>query len=304
MSYRTSAAGDPAGMRAIVRVLSCDAPRLIGRLSAGSALLGAATRRRARRGPTDMPYGDAGHERAEVACVIAGACLVKMGGRWIEAKEGDICVFPPMLGHCDAFVRRDRPYSLLWFSLDRERIGAQLTRYARRTGFNVLFRTFCDTVVAAPRLTKDLLDIAGGPVADASLIRLKAELLELCSLVLNHCLQTETTQRGDWRSRVVDEVMEHIRDHYPDSPSLAELSDHVRLSPNYLCSLFRKHTGQTILTFLNSIRMKKAEELLLGATLSVKEIARQTGFRSGHYFSRTFRRIHGMSPSVFRARHG
>ena len=169
----------------------------------------------------------------------------------------------------------------------------------------MLFRAFCDTAVSAPRLVKDLSDIAaGGPVAGPSLVRLRACLLELCSLVLNHSLQIGAAERGEWRSKIVDEVMEHIRGHYPESPSLAEISDRVRLSPNYLCSLFRKHTGQTILTFMNSIRMKKAEELLLGTTLSIKEIAKQTGFRSAHYFSRTFRHIHGASPSGFRERHG
>jgi len=304
MSYRESKPDESAGLKALVRALSCDAPRVIGELSAATVLLGTATKRRPRRGPAHAPYVDTGHERTEIACVIGWACLVKMGAKWFEAREGDVCMFPSLLEHSDAFVRRSRPYSLLWFSVDREQVGAHLTRYSRSAGFNVLFRTFCDTAVSAPRLVKDLSDIAAaGPVGAASLARLKACLLELCSLVLNHALQAGSAERGDWRSKVIDEVMEHIRDHYPESPSLAELSDHVRLSPNYLCSLFRKHTGRTIFTFLNSVRMKKAEELLLGSALSIKEIAKQTGFRSAHYFSRTFRHIHGMSPSVFRERH-
>ncbi|NOZ19875.1 MAG: AraC family transcriptional regulator [Planctomycetes bacterium] len=305
LSYRTRTREQGSGLAALVKALSGDVPRVIGELSTGSVLLGADTKRRARRGPADVPYVDAGHEHAEIACVIRGACLVKMGAKWFEAKEGDVCIFPSQLEHSDTFLKRSRSYSLLWFSLGNDEIGSHLTRYSRSAGFNVLFRTFCDTAVSAPRLMKDLSDMAAsGPVTGASLVRLKACLLELCSLVLNHSLQMGAKERGDWRSKMVDEVMEHIRDHYPESPSLAEISDHVRLSPNYLCSLFRKHTGQTIFTFLNSIRMKKAEELLLGTTLSVKEIAKQTGFRSAHYFSRTFRRIHGTSPSVFRERHG
>lgn len=292
----------------MLRVLSREIPHIVGDLSAQSLLAGGAPTAKPRRKPTQkrsrlLPREADVHEHAEICCVVGGRCLVRMGPEWIEAAQGDVCVLPPRMEHRDSYVAAGIPYSLLWIPLGAERIGGHLTRYSRSVGFKVVFHASCETASAA-RIARDMLrTIAEGAARGDLVLRLKAHVWEMCSLLLNHCLRMDAGSRANWGAKIIGEAMAYIRAHYPEDPSLSEISSHVHLSSSYLSSLFRKHSGQTMSGYVNSLRMGKAEELLLDSRLSVKQIAAQTGFRSAHYFSRSFRRLHGTAPMRFRELH-
>jgi two-component system response regulator YesN len=48
-------------------------------------------------------------------------------------------------------------------------------------------------------------------------------------------------------------------------------------------------------------RIERAGDLLADPGLSVKEVARRSGFESPYYFSRLFRKVTGRTPSEFRS---
>ena len=65
-----------------------------------------------------------------------------------------------------------------------------------------------------------------------------------------------------------------------------------------LYRMFASTTGQKPLEFIRSIRLKQAEELLLGdKTLSVQAVATLTGFASVSNFVKRFREMYGVNPS-------
>lgn len=59
-------------------------------------------------------------------------------------------------------------------------------------------------------------------------------------------------------------------------------------------------TGMSPLEFILCIRLKQAGELLEGGVLGFSEIATRTGFRSLNSFTRSFKEVYGMVPSVYR----
>lgn len=68
-------------------------------------------------------------------------------------------------------------------------------------------------------------------------------------------------------------------------------------------SLYRKMmalTGLSVIPYLRTLRLQKAEELLLQSTLSVADIAYAVGFDNPRYFSRVFSEEKGVSPSSYR----
>jgi transcriptional regulator GlxA family with amidase domain len=68
-------------------------------------------------------------------------------------------------------------------------------------------------------------------------------------------------------------------------------------------SLYRKMmalTGMSVIPYLRTLRLQKAEELLLHSALSVAEVAYAVGFDDPQYFSRVFSEEKGISPSHFR----
>ncbi len=68
----------------------------------------------------------------------------------------------------------------------------------------------------------------------------------------------------------------------------------------YLCRLFRRYDHQTPHQFLMRRKMHLAAERLQQSDLLVKQVAAQLGFADPFHFSRTFKRVLGLSPEAFR----
>lgn len=85
--------------------------------------------------------------------------------------------------------------------------------------------------------------------------------------------------------------------------SVAELAKKFKVSPQSLEKQFRARYGTDVKTWLHSLRMAEAYELLLKLN-SVTAAARELDFKNPSTFSRHFKRFHGISPHwlVFRHR--
>jgi len=52
------------------------------------------------------------------------------------------------------------------------------------------------------------------------------------------------------------------------------------------------------------IRIEKAKDLLKDTTLTVSDVALETGFNSSTYFTRAFKKWQNMTPSEYRKKRG
>lgn len=99
----------------------------------------------------------------------------------------------------------------------------------------------------------------------------------------------------------VSAIQLYLGENYQQSLSLSDLASRFFLSENYLCELFKKHTGDTILNFLKKVCLQNACRLLKESNLSIKEIAAKVGFSDYSYFGRIFRNSMGQTPDSYRA---
>lgn len=74
----------------------------------------------------------------------------------------------------------------------------------------------------------------------------------------------------------------------------------MRLSCNYLRSLFKEVTGKTILEYSIELRMEKAAELLKNKSLKIKEVSAAVGYENVSYFGMLFQRKYGVTPNEYR----
>ena len=74
------------------------------------------------------------------------------------------------------------------------------------------------------------------------------------------------------------------------------------LSVWYFGHLFKEQVGRSPASYLKSLRMKAAKQLLETTWLSVKVIRVKVGFRGDSHFVRDFELIYGYSPERFRQR--
>ncbi|MTI87735.1 MAG: helix-turn-helix transcriptional regulator [Balneolaceae bacterium] len=95
-------------------------------------------------------------------------------------------------------------------------------------------------------------------------------------------------------------VIDYIHSNYNRKVLMDELSEASLLSKYHMLHSFREAFNCTPHQYLMNIRLKKAEELLLTTNLEISEIADQTGFAEPNSFSRFFKNMKGVSPTVFR----
>lgn len=91
-----------------------------------------------------------------------------------------------------------------------------------------------------------------------------------------------------------------ITTRYHEPLVLADIADTAKLSPPYFNTLFSRLVGVPPIRFLESLRMRKARELLASGEMPVAQIAATVGYADANYFSRAFRRRVGVSPSIYR----
>lgn len=91
-----------------------------------------------------------------------------------------------------------------------------------------------------------------------------------------------------------------IQEHFSENIGLTEIAGSVGLSREYLCQIFKNHTGSTILEYLTETRLSEAKALLLAhPEKTIGEIARLCGFDSPSYFCYVFKKNEHMTPRQF-----
>jgi two-component system response regulator YesN len=96
-------------------------------------------------------------------------------------------------------------------------------------------------------------------------------------------------------------IKDYIHIHYyNDSLSVRDIGNEVFLSASYVCTYFKNETGQTINQYLTEYRLKKAKELLADPGYQIADISLKVGYSNGNYFSKSFKKLTGLSPSDYR----
>ncbi|GAA3047059.1 AraC family transcriptional regulator [Kitasatospora albolonga] len=84
--------------------------------------------------------------------------------------------------------------------------------------------------------------------------------------------------------------------------SVADCARELGVSPGHLHELVKQATGRTPGRLIRQRQTMRAKLLLARTSLTVRQVARESGFEDPAYFCRFFRRETGMSPGEFRGR--
>ena len=96
-------------------------------------------------------------------------------------------------------------------------------------------------------------------------------------------------------------VLEYVARHLDTPLSLERLAAVAGMDLFRFARAFKQSTGSSPHRYLLEARINLAKELLRDPSLTITEIALQTGFATPSHFSVTFRRIAGVTPRAFRA---
>jgi AraC-like DNA-binding protein len=96
-------------------------------------------------------------------------------------------------------------------------------------------------------------------------------------------------------------LFNYIEQNYDKPLTLESMADVIGVTPQHLCTLFKKTTNIRIFQYIHSVRIKRSKELLLQyPQIQIKEVALMAGFEDANYFSSVFRKFEQISPNQFR----
>lgn len=126
-----------------------------------------------------------------------------------------------------------------------------------------------------------------------SMVCVKAEAYRLLRHVLSFCVG-ESEKRYPIRAGV-----EYLKLHWNENTPVSELAALCGMSECYFRRLFGKFAGMNPVRYRTLIRISAAKSMLSAGGMSVVEVAEAVGFEDCFYFSRVFKSIVGVSPSVY-----
>lgn len=98
---------------------------------------------------------------------------------------------------------------------------------------------------------------------------------------------------------IVKRVLAYMERNYVQDLKLEEIAKIFNYNSAYLGKVFKKITGDSFNSVLNSIRIDNAKRLLLETDLKVYQISEQVGYSNTDYFYTKFRKYVGVSPKDF-----
>lgn len=116
---------------------------------------------------------------------------------------------------------------------------------------------------------------------------------------ISNCLQALEADKSI-PSPFVDKIIQYLNQHYMEpSISVVDLSKQFQRNSSYIGSIFKKHTGQSVVQYITHLRMDKAKALLSTNQYNITEIASMVGYTDVFYFSRKFKKLFGCSPKNY-----
>ena len=117
---------------------------------------------------------------------------------------------------------------------------------------------------------------------------------------ITQACRTVMTRKEEQSSSIIDRAKDYIAGHYSKDISLDDVSREVDISPYYFSKVFKEATGENFIEYLTNVRISKAKEMLQAGDSSMKEICSAVGYSDPNYFSRTFKKNVGVTPTEFK----
>ena len=101
-------------------------------------------------------------------------------------------------------------------------------------------------------------------------------------------------------SPIVNRALQYVNDNYFKPISTKQFSETCGVNASYFGYLFKKEMGLYFFEYINHVRIRHAENLLLTTNQTISAISAKNGFTDDSYFYKCFKKENGISPSKYR----
>ncbi len=236
-----------------------------------------------------IPWRVLDDEYVFIVC-IDGYGYLEWNEQYQEIAPGDVLCCPPLLKHRYGSINRN-PWTIRWFHSR----GHEMDYWYQWLGFtenNYVIRDL-KTQAIADAMYKTFNHLQQGLGLDQFIMASSNARLALQEIKI--ASNARHSGHGRWQ-----QFSEFIGQHLFQHLSLQEMADAVDCSIAQLNRLCKRNSGLSPGDYFMRQRLQVAADLLLSVQLPIKDIAEDMGFEDPYYFSRIFKKIHGVSPRTYR----
>lgn len=239
------------------------------------------------------------HTCHQIILIVSGNVDFLVNGKTLHGGAGDLAIFSCYEDH-SVFVRSES-YERFVLQLDPSADDRDCPAYSlltdRPAGFSNIIHVssrleqikglFC-------ALIRERSEPAAlGPWMERLLV---SQLL----VTVFRCTGLEIRQLQD---SVVSDLKRQLECHFGERYTLDALAAKYSISVSSLAHRFQATTGTSVMDYLLSCRMAQAKQLLANTDHSIGQIVERCGFSDNSNFSRTFKKLNGLSPTAFRKKY-
>lgn len=221
--------------------------------------------------------------------IISGQGYKQTAERTYLLHEGDgFIIFP---GELPTFLPDEKnPWDYFWIGISGKAFEEQLA-LSGVTRKAPLFRRAVSASLFNDSLTSFLISLIDSSRCEYEPGRYLAQILAAIEPL---------TQNTRSNSDYFEYCLEYIHKNYMLNISISQLAAELNIDRTYLFKLFKNYVGTSPQNYLINHRLSKAERLLISTDDPVSTIAETVGFNDMSYFSKQFKKHHGMTAREFR----
>lgn len=126
-----------------------------------------------------------------------------------------------------------------------------------------------------------------------------SSMIELAVMINQAFSENNNCRNKTGISGQLSDIMKYVDENLDKDLTLKHLSEKFYVNDTYLCTLFKKHVGNTVHQYILFKRIANAKKLLLSGH-NVTEVSLLCGFNDYSNFIRTFKKITGQSPGKYK----
>ncbi len=137
--------------------------------------------------------------------------------------------------------------------------------------------------------------VAALPTVDRKLIESYVTIMTVCAEYITHSGKISPPSNG-----LTSQVRRYINANYDKKITLEQLCRRFQCSKTTLMTTFKKECYQTVVGYINQVRLERAAKMLETTQEPINDIAVACGFCDQCYFSKLFSKKYGVNPSRYR----
>lgn len=233
------------------------------------------------------------HSFFELQLCLKGQCLFDVSGKKCTITPGTYILLPPDKKHTIIEASEDFEKFIWGFKIRDEKISRSLAPDCFKGEPSNADGRILDAI-------EIIMDNADSTEFEACGI-IKAQLYcILCMLVREGTSISDGERSIKSSSLEAKEIMSFIKSNLAASMSVSDIAAQFFMSARQITRICEKEFGVTLKELETSLKLEKIRELLSDDSLSLDEIARQTGFSDGYSMGKFFKKHEGMPPGKYR----